>query len=51
MEQQDELSQEDWKQIAFFYQKKFTELEMNVLAMELRAAKQAEPQHEPEKEL
>lgn len=38
----DELTAEDWKQIALFYQKKFTDLEMNVLGAELAMAKQAE---------
>lgn len=34
-----ELSQEDWQQIALFYQKKFNELELNILAMELKLQK------------
>lgn len=34
-----ELDQQDWQQIALFYQKKFAELEMNVLAMELKMQK------------
>ncbi len=37
----DELTAEDWKQIALFYQKKFTDLEMNVLGAELALAKQS----------
>lgn len=36
---EEELTQDDWKQIAMFYQKKFAELEMNVLAMELKLQK------------
>lgn len=36
---EEELTQDDWKQIAMFYQKKFSELEMNVLAMELKLQK------------
>ncbi len=35
----EELTQDDWQQIAMFYQKKFSELEMNVLAMELKMQK------------
>ncbi len=34
-----ELTQEDWKQIALFYQNKFNELELSVLGLELNAAK------------
>lgn len=34
-----ELDQQDWQQIALFYQKKFSELELNVLAMELKLQK------------
>ncbi len=35
----EELTQEDWKQIALFYQNKFNELELNVLGMELKLQK------------
>ena len=43
---EEELTQEDWKQIAMFYQKKFSELEMNVLAIELKMQKaQSEPEN------
>ncbi len=40
----DELTTEDWKQIALFYQKKHNELEMNILAAELAMSKQAQEQ-------
>lgn len=35
----EELTTEDWQQIALFYQKKFNELEMNVLGMEIAMSK------------
>lgn len=35
----EELTKEDWQQIALFYQKKFNELEMNVLGMEIAMSK------------
>ncbi len=37
-----ELTVEDWKQIAAFYQNKFAELEMKVLALELKNQKAAQ---------
>ncbi len=37
-----ELTVEDWKQIAAFYQNKFSELEMKVLAIELQSQKAAQ---------
>ena len=36
-----ELSAEDWQQIALFYQKKFADLEMQVLSLELAQQKAA----------
>ncbi len=36
-----ELTIEDWQQIAAFYQNKFNELEMKVLALELQNQKAA----------
>ncbi len=39
-----ELTVEDWKQIAAFYQNKFSELEMKVLALELQNQKAAQSQ-------
>jgi len=43
----DELTAEDWKQIALFYQKKFSDIEMQVLSMELSLAKQNQAAQEP----
>lgn len=43
----EELTTEDWKQIAYFYQKKFADLEMNVLSAELAQAKQNEQPSAP----
>lgn len=43
----EELTAEDWKQIAFFYQKKFADLEMNVLGAELALAKQNDQSSAP----
>lgn len=45
-----DLSSEDWQQIALFYQKKFADLEMQVLQLELAQNKaQAAEAEEPAK--
>ncbi len=36
---EDELTNEDWKQIALFYQNKYNELELKILALELKLMK------------
>lgn len=36
----DELNNEDWKQIALFYQNKANDLELKILALELQSIKQ-----------
>lgn len=41
-----ELSAEDWQQIALFYQKKFADLEMQVLSLELAQQKSAQAETE-----
>lgn len=35
----DDLTNEDWQQIALFYRQKFADLELQVLAMELKLKK------------
>lgn len=45
-----ELTVDDWQQIAKFYQQKFNDLELKVLALELQLQKQQPDQDSPSDE-
>jgi hypothetical protein len=46
----DELSNEDWHQIALYYQRKYNELELTVLGLELKVQKAQESAAEEDSE-